>query len=259
MTLRRRIIPCLDVKEGRVVKGTKFLNLRDAGDPVEIARMYDEQGADELTFLDITASSDKRDIILDVVARTAEQVFMPLTVGGGVRVLEDIHKLLRAGADKVAINTAAVNNPEFVKEASRKFGSQCIVIAIDAKRKPSNNGWEVYTHGGRTPVGLDAVEWAEKMNSFGAGEILLTSMDADGTKDGYDIELTRRVSRAVSIPVIASGGVGTLEHIYEGLVSGEADAALAASIFHFREYTVGDVKRYLKKRGVSVRDERAHG
>ncbi len=259
MTLRRRIIPCLDVKEGRVVKGVKFLNLRDAGDPVEVARIYDEQGADELTFLDITASSDKRDIILDVVAHTAEQVFMPLTVGGGVRVLEDIHKLLRAGADKVAINTAAVKNPEFVHEASRRFGSQCIVVAIDAKRRVDADGWEVYTHGGRTPTGIDAIEWAKKMDEFGAGEILLTSMDADGTKKGYDIELTKTVCRAVSIPVIASGGVGTLEHLYDGLTKGEADAVLAASIFHFKEYTIGEAKRYLKERSVSVRDESAHG
>lgn len=259
MTLRRRIIPCLDVKEGRVVKGVKFLNLRDAGDPVEVARIYDEQGADELTFLDITASSDKRDIILDVVAHTAEQVFMPLTVGGGVRVLEDIHKLLRAGADKVAINTAAVKNPEFVHEASRRFGSQCIVVAIDAKRRVDADGWEVYTHGGRTPTGIDAIEWAKRMDEFGAGEILLTSMDADGTKKGYDIELTKTVCRAVSIPVIASGGVGTLEHLYDGLTKGEADAVLAASIFHFKEYTIGEAKRYLKGRSVSVRDESAHG
>jgi cyclase len=252
MTLLKRIIPCLDVTEGRVVKGVKFLNLRDAGDPVEVAKMYDEQGADELTFLDITASSDKRDIILDVVARTAEQVFMPLTVGGGVRVLEDIHRLLRAGADKVAINTAAVRNPEFVGEAARKFGSQCIVVAIDAKRKPGG-GWEVYTHGGRNATGLDVVEWARKMEEMGAGEILLTSMDADGTKQGYDLELTRAVSDATTIPVIASGGVGSLEHLYDGVTKGGADAVLAASIFHFKESTVGDAKQYLKERGVPVR------
>ncbi len=259
MTLRKRIIPCLDVKEGRVVKGVKFLNLRDAGDPVEVAKEYDRQGADELTFLDITASSDKRDIILDVVARTAEQVFMPLTVGGGVRVLDDIHKLLRAGADKVAINSAAVKNPEFVWEAARKFGSQCIVVAIDAKRRENKSGWEVFIHGGRTPTGLDAIEWAKKMDEYGAGEILLTSMDADGTKAGYDIELTQAVSRAVNAPVIASGGVGTLQHMYEGLTAGEADAVLAASIFHFREYTVGEAKKYLGEKGVSVRGEEAHG
>lgn len=258
MTLKRRIIPCLDVKAGRVVKGVKFVNLVDAGDPVEIARKYDEQGADELTFLDITASHEERDIILDIVAKTAEQVFMPLTVGGGVRVLEDIHRLLRAGADKVGINTAAVKNPEFVREASEKFGSQCIVVAIDAKKNGSS-GWEVYTHGGRERTGIDAVEWAKRMESFGAGEILLTSMDADGTKEGYDIELTRTVSRATGIPVIASGGVGTLEHIYEGLTDGEADAALAASIFHFREYTVGEVKKYLGERGVPVRNPEDHG
>lgn len=242
-----------------MVKGVKFLNLRDAGDPVEVAKKYDEQGADELTFLDITASSDKRDIILDVVARTAEQVFMPLTVGGGVRVLEDIHKLLRAGADKVAINTAAVKNPEFVWEAARRFGSQCIVVAIDAKRRENKNGWEVFIHGGRTPTGLDAIEWAKKMDEYGAGEILLTSMDADGTKAGYDIELTQAVSRAVNAPVIASGGVGTLQHMYEGLTAGEADAVLAASIFHFREHTVGEAKKYLEEKGVSVRGEEAHG
>lgn len=253
MALCRRIIPCLDVTEGRVVKGVKFLNLRDAGDPVEVARIYDEQGADELTFLDITASSDKRNIILDIVAKTAEQVFMPLTVGGGVRVQEDIQKLLRAGADKVAINSAAVKNPEFVKEAATRFGRQCIVVAIDAKRR-EGGGWEVYINGGRTPTGLDAVEWAARMESMGAGEILLTSMDADGTKDGYDLELTRAVSRTVNIPVIASGGAGNLEHLYEALTEGEADAVLAASIFHFREYTIADAKRYLRERGVLARE-----
>ncbi|HEB72795.1 MAG TPA: imidazole glycerol phosphate synthase subunit HisF [Nitrospirae bacterium] len=257
MTLKRRIIPCLDVKAGRVVKGVKFVNLRDAGDPVQIARAYDEQGADELTFLDITASHEERDIILDIVAKTAEQVFMPLTVGGGVRVIEDIHRLLRAGADKVGINTAAVKRPEFVREASQRFGAQCIVVAIDAKANGSS-GWEVYTHGGREPAGIDAVEWASRMESFGAGEILLTSMDADGTKEGYDLKLTRAISRAVGIPVIASGGVGTLEHIYEGLTEGEADAALAASIFHFGEYTITEVKTYLGERGVPVRDPKDH-
>jgi len=252
MTLCRRIIPCLDVKDGRVVKGVKFLDLKDAGDPVEIAKEYDRQGADELTFLDITASHEKRKIILDVVAHTAEQVFMPLTVGGGVRELADIYALLRAGADKVAVNTAATKNPEFVRESSLRFGSQCIVVAIDAKRK-SGGGWEVYTHGGRTPTGLDAVEWAKRMEEYGSGEILLTSMDADGTKQGYDLELTRAVSRAVTIPVIASGGVGNLEHIYEGLTTGEADAALAASIFHYREHTIAEAKEYLRARGVPVR------
>jgi len=253
MTLKKRIIPCLDVTEGRVVKGVKFLNLRDAGDPVEIARYYDEHGADELTFLDITASHEKRNIILDVVARTAEQVFMPLTVGGGVRTLDDIHALLRAGADKVAINTAAVKTPEFVREAAQRFGSQCIVVAIDAKKRPNAAGWEVFIHGGRTPTGLDTVEWAKKMENFGAGEILLTSMDADGTKQGYDLKLTRAVSSAVTIPVIASGGVGTLEHLYEGLTEGGADAVLAASIFHFREFTIGQAKNYLAERGAQVR------
>ena len=252
MTLKRRIIPCLDVTEGRVVKGVKFVDLRDAGDPVEVAGIYDEQGADELTFLDITASSDKREIILDVVAHTAEQVFMPLTVGGGIRRLEDIHRLLRAGADKVAINTAAVNNPDFVRESAERFGRQCIVVAIDAKRR-AGGGFEVYTHGGRKPTGLDAVEWAERMEKLGAGEILLTSMDADGTKNGYDLELTRAVSRATGIPVIASGGAGNLEHLYEALTEGEADAVLAASIFHFREYTIAEAREYLRERGVPVR------
>ncbi|MBF0169700.1 MAG: imidazole glycerol phosphate synthase subunit HisF [Nitrospinae bacterium] len=257
MTLRRRIIPCLDVKAGRVVKGVKFVDLVDAGDPVSIAKRYDEEGADELTFLDITASHEERDIILDVVARTAEQVFMPLTVGGGVRTLDDIHNLLRAGADKVAINSAAVKNPDFVREASARFGAQCIVVAIDAKRK-EGGGWEVYVHGGRTPTGIDVVAWAEKMQEYGAGEILLTSMDADGTKAGYDIALTRAVADAVSLPVIASGGVGTLEHLREGLVEGGADAALAASIFHFREHTIAEAKTYLAEQGVPVRSPEDH-
>lgn len=253
--LTKRIIPCLDVKDGRVVKGVQFVGLRDAGDPVEAAEAYCAQGADELTFLDITASSDKRSIILDVVAQTAERVFMPLTVGGGVRTIDDIRGLLNAGADKVSINTAAVHNPEFVREAAERFGSQCIVVAIDARRVPDSDplAWEVYTHGGRNTTGIDAVEWAQRMESFGAGEILLTSMDKDGTKDGYDIELTRTVADRVRIPVIASGGVGNLEHIREGLVEGGASAALAASIFHFREHTIGECKEYLRQKGVPVR------
>ena len=249
--LAKRIIPCLDVKEGRVVKGTRFINLRDAGDPVEVAKMYDQQGADEVAFLDITASHEQRDILIDMVRRTAEQIFIPLTVGGGVRRLEDIRKLLKAGADKVSINTAAVKDPRFVERASKRFGSQCVVIAIDAKRR--EGGWEVYTHGGRVPTGRYALLWAKQMEELGAGEILLTSMDRDGTKDGYDIELTRRISESVDIPVIASGGVGRLEHLYDGLVFGKADAVLAASIFHYREFTVADVKAYLKERGVTVR------
>jgi cyclase len=272
--LAKRIIPCLDVKEGRVVKGVSFVNLRDAGDPVEVAALYNNEGADEICFLDITASHERRSILIDVVKRTAEKVFMPLTVGGGVRTLEDIRTLLKAGADKVSINTAAVQRPEFVREASERFGSQCIVVAIDAKRvmpsidnprtpvgtelnsvpeKGENITWEVYVHGGRTPTGLDAILWAKKMEEYGAGEILLTSMDKDGTKDGYDIELTRAVSGAVSIPVIASGGAGTPEHLCEGLTAGKADAVLAASIFHFREYTIREVKEYLRGRGIFVR------
>ena len=249
--LAKRIIPCLDVKAGRVVKGVKFLELQDAGDPVEIARVYDREGADELCFLDITASHENRGIILDVVARTAEQVFMPLTVGGGINKLEDIRKLLKAGADKVSINTGAVNRPDFVREAAEMFGSQCIVVAIDAKR--AGDRWEVFTHGGRNPAGIDACDWADRMESYGAGEILLTSMDRDGTKAGYDLELTRAVADRVGIPVIASGGVGTLEHIYEGLTQGNASAALAASIFHFRQYTIAECKSYLEQRGVVVR------
>jgi len=253
--LAKRIIPCLDVNAGRVVKGTNFVNLRDAGDPVEAAQLYDEQGADELTFLDITASSDERDIIIDVVRATAERVFMPLTVGGGVREISDVRKLLLAGADKVSINTAAVHRPEFVEEAARRFGSQCIVVAIDAKMRGElpEAGWEVFTHGGRRPTGLDALEWARRMEALGAGEILLTSMDADGTKDGFDVPLTRAVAEAVEIPVIASGGAGNAEHLLEALTAGKADAALAASIFHFRETTVGEVKRLLADRGVCVR------
>ncbi|MCJ7501201.1 imidazole glycerol phosphate synthase subunit HisF [bacterium] len=254
--LARRIIPCLDVTEGRVVKGVQFVDLIDAGDPVEVAAAYNEQGADEVTFLDITASSDKREIILDVVRRTAETVFIPLTVGGGVRNLENIRDLLKAGADKVSINTAAVDRPEFVSEASKRFGSQCIVVAIDAKRTSGPDGslaWEVYIHGGRTPTGIDVVQWAARMEEYGAGEFMLTSMDKDGTKDGYDIELTRTISDTVNIPIIASGGVGTLHHMYEGFVDGGASAVLAASIFHFKEYTVGEAKEYLQSRGVPMR------
>ncbi|MEJ2253813.1 MAG: imidazole glycerol phosphate synthase subunit HisF [Nitrospirota bacterium] len=271
--LAKRIIPCLDVRDGRVVKGVNFVNIRDAGDPVENAIFYDEQGADELVFLDITASHEKRDIIIDVVRRTANDIFMPLTVGGGVRTLEDIRALLKAGCDKVAINTTAVKNPPFIRQASARFGSQCIVVAIDAKGCRSAQGeppewmadrslmpeegkssWEVYTHGGRRPKGIDAVKWARHMEEMGAGEILLTSMDRDGTRDGYDIGLTRTVSEAVGIPVIASGGVGSLEHLYEGLVEGKADAVLAASIFHYREYTIEEAKDFLRERGVVVRD-----
>jgi cyclase len=246
----RRIIPCLDVKDGRVVKGVNFVGLRDAGDPVEIAARYDAEGADELTFLDITASHEKRPILLDVVRRTAETVFMPLTVGGGVRELADIRALLNAGADKVSINTAAVARPEFVREAAERFGTQCIVVAVDAKQR--GEGWEVFTHGGRTATGLDALDWARRMESYGAGEILLTSMDRDGTRLGYDLALTAAIARAVRVPVIASGGVGILDHLYEGLQAG-ADAVLAASIFHYRECTIGQVKRYLAERGVAVR------
>jgi cyclase len=250
--LCKRIIPCLDVKDGRVVKGINFVGLRDAGDPVEVAQRYDAEGADELTFLDITASHERRNIILDVVARTAETVFMPLTVGGGVRTVEDVRNLLNAGADKVSINTAAVDRPEFVAEAAEKFGSQCIVVAVDAKRTAPER-WEVFIHGGRTPTGLDAVDWARRMERSGAGEILLTSMDRDGTREGYDIPLTRTIADAIGIPVVASGGVGTLEHIYEGLTAGHAEAALAASIFHYREHSIPDCKRYLAERGVRVR------
>ncbi|MFQ5432873.1 MAG: imidazole glycerol phosphate synthase subunit HisF [Nitrospinota bacterium] len=249
--LTRRIIPCLDVKDGRVVKGVNFVNLVDAGDPVEQAKLYDEQGADELTYLDITASVEKRAAIIDVVERTADQVFIPLTVGGGIRCLDDIRVLLRAGADKVGINTAAVDDPELVREAAVSFGSQCIVVAIDAKKK--GDGWEVFTHGGRTPTGVDALQWAEKVQELGAGEILLTSMDRDGTRIGYDIPLTKAVCDAVDIPVIASGGVGDMEDFYEGFTEANADAALAASIFHFGEKTIGEVKRYLAEKGVSVR------
>lgn len=250
--LAKRIIPCLDVTDGRVVKGTKFLDLRDAGDPVECAELYNRQGADELVFLDITASSDGRDTMVDVVARTAERCFMPLTVGGGIRSVEDMRRMLMAGADKVGVNTAAIHNPELVAAGAKAFGAQCIVVAIDAKRN-DRGGWTVHTHGGRNPTELDAVEWAREVCRLGAGEILLTSMDADGTKDGYDIALTRAVSRAVSIPVIASGGAGTVEHMAEVLREGEADAVLAASVFHFGQYTVADVKHHLAAEGIPVR------
>ena len=274
--LAKRIIPCLDVKDGRVVKGTRFVNLRDAGDPAEVAALYDQQRADELVFLDITASYERRDIFVDVVRRTADMTFTPLTVGGGLRTVEDIRTLLLAGADKVSLNTSAVERPELITEAAMRFGSQCIVLAIDAKRidnsaecastsaprtshlaprtPASVARWQVYTHGGRTPIGLDAVGWAKQGEALGAGEILLTSMDRDGTKDGYDLALTRAVSDAVAIPVIASGGAGTLDHLYEALVDGRADAVLAASIFHFRECSIRDAKVYLRGRGVPVRD-----
>ena len=251
----KRIIPCLDVRDGRVVKGVNFVGLRDAGDPVEAAENYDAQGADELVFLDITASSERRGILLDVVRRTAERVFMPLTVGGGIRGLDDIRHLLNAGADKVSINTAAVQHPELIRAAAERFGSQCVVVAVDARRVPGSQPlrWEVYTHGGRIPTGLDALQWVRRVTENGAGEILLTSMDRDGTRDGYDIELTRAVGQAVAIPVIASGGVGTLEHIRQGLDEAQADAALAASIFHFGEYTIGECKAYLRECGIEVR------
>jgi cyclase len=250
--LTRRIIPCLDVTGGRVVKGVRFLDLVDAGDPVAVAKRYDEEGADEVTFLDITASHEERDIMLDVVRRCAEQVFIPLTVGGGIRAIEDIRGLLAAGADKVSVNTAAVNDPELVTRSARRFGSQCIVVAIDAKQR-SGGGWEVYTHGGRKRVGKDAVAWAQEVVERGAGEILLTSMDKDGTKDGYDLELTRAIADAVEVPVIASGGAGTLEHLAEAFTVGGADAALAASIFHFREFTIRQAKEHLASSGIPVR------
>ena len=250
--LAKRIIPCLDVNAGRVVKGVNFVELRDAGDPVEIARRYDEQGADELTFLDITASSDDRDIILHIVEAVASQVFIPLTVGGGVRQVEDVRRLLNAGADKVSMNTAAVNNPQLVADASAKVGAQCIVVAVDAKQT-SPGRWEVFTHGGRKNTGLDAIEWARKVESLGAGEILLTSMDRDGTKAGFDLPLTRAVAEAVGIPVIASGGVGTLQHLADGVTEGRADAVLAASIFHYGEYTVRQAKEFMRSRGIEVR------
>ena len=256
MALAKRIIPCLDVDNGRVVKGVQFVDIRDAGDPVEVAKRYDEQGADEITFLDITASSDDRATTIHTVRAIAEQVFIPLTVGGGIRTIEDIRNMLNAGADKTAINSAAITNPEFVRQAAEKFGSQCIVIAIDAK-KVSKDGepgkWEIFTHGGRKPTGIDVVEWAIKMTHFGAGEVLLTSMDQDGVKSGFDIELTRAVSDAVNVPVIASGGVGNLQHLADGVTQGKADAVLAASIFHFGEHTVQEAKEHMQKEGIEVR------
>jgi len=252
VSLAKRVIPCLDVTAGRVVKGVNFVGLRDAGDPVEIAARYDEQGADELCFLDITASSDERDIIVHVIEAVAERVFIPLTVGGGVRKVEDVRRLLNAGADKVSINTAAVQNPELVRHASDKVGNQCIVVAIDAKQR-TGGGWEVYTHGGRRATGIDAIEWARRMERAGAGEILLTSMDRDGTREGFDLGLTRAVCDAVGVPVIASGGAGTLAHMAEGVIEGGADAVLAASIFHFGEHTVGECKALMKARGIEVR------
>jgi len=251
--LAKRIIPCLDVNDGRVVKGVNFVGLRDAGDPVECARAYEAQGADELTFLDITASHEARRTVVDIVSEVAKQVFMPLTVGGGVREVADVRKMLKAGADKVSINTAAILNPDIINQASEPFGSQCIVVAIDARRREDGTGWQVYTHGGRNPTELDAIQWAVECAQRGAGEILLTSMDADGTKAGYDLELTRALCEAVPVPVIASGGAGTLEHLYDGLTEGRADAVLAASIFHFGEFTVGECKSYLEDRGVCIR------
>jgi len=256
MSLAKRIIPCLDVDNGRVVKGVKFVDIRDAGDPVEIARRYDREGADEITFLDITATHDNRDTIVHVVEQVASEVFIPLTVGGGIRTLEDIRRMLNAGADKVGINSAAVANPEFVREAAERFGSQCIVVAIDAKKvsqagEPSR--WEIFTHGGRKPTGIDAIEWAKKMVSYGAGEILLTSMDRDGTREGFDLPLTRAISEAVTVPVIASGGVGCLDHLADGITEGKADAVLAASIFHFAEYTIEQAKQHMASRGIEVR------
>jgi cyclase len=256
MPLAKRIIPCLDVDAGRVVKGVQFVDIRDAGDPVEVAKRYDEQGADEITFLDITASSDERETMVHVVEQVAGQVFIPLTVGGGIRTSADIRRMLNAGADKVAINTAAVFNPEFVKEAAERFGSQCIVVAIDAKRVSGEGEprrWEIFTHGGRKPTGIDAVEWARKMVEYGAGEILLTSMDRDGTKSGFDLELTRAIADAVRVPVIASGGVGTLDHLVAGVSEGHAEAVLAASIFHFGEYTIEQAKRCMAEAGIEVR------
>jgi cyclase len=256
MGLAKRIIPCLDVENGRVVKGVQFLDIRDAGDPVEVAKRYDEQGADEITFLDITASHHGRDTTIHTVEAIAEQVFIPLTVGGGIRTVDDIRNMLNAGADKTAINSAAIYNPEFVKEAAEKFGSQCIVIAIDAKKVSGEgepNKWEIFTHGGRKPTGIDVIEWAIKMTNYGAGEVLLTSMDQDGVKKGFDIELTRAVSEAVNVPVIASGGVGSLQHLADGVTEGKADAVLAASIFHFGEHTVEEAKKHMQAQGIEVR------
>lgn len=249
----KRIIPCLDVNNGRVVKGTNFVNLRDAGDPIEVAKIYDAAGADELIFLDITASSDAREIKADMVRRVAENVFIPFTVGGGIRTVEDFKMILREGADKVAVNSAAIMNPALISEAADKFGSQCVVVAIDAKRREDGSGWNIFKNGGRVDMGIDAVEWAVKAEQSGAGEILLTSMDCDGTKAGYDLALTKAVAESVGIPVIASGGAGTMEHFYEALTEGKAEAALAASLFHFRELEIRDVKQYLRDRGVSVR------
>jgi len=261
MALAKRIIPCLDVDNGRVVKGVQFIDIRDAGDPVEVARRYDREGADEITFLDITASSDDRDTIVHVVEQVANQVFIPLTVGGGIRTVEDVRRMLNAGADKVAINTAAVFNPEFVREVSEKIGSQCIVVAIDAKQVSGHDDntrgepkrWEIFTHGGRKPTGLDAIEWSKKMVEYGAGEILLTSMDRDGTRIGFDLDLTRAISEAVTVPVIASGGVGELKHLAEGVIEGKADAVLAASIFHFAEHSIHEAKEYMAERGIEMR------
>lgn len=249
----KRIIPCLDVHNGRVVKGVNFVNLRDAGDPVEIAAAYDKAGADEIVFLDITASSDARKTVVDMVRRVAENVFIPFTVGGGIRTVKDFKVLLREGADKISINSSAINRPELISEAADKFGSQCVVVAIDARRRADGSGWNIYKNGGRVDVGIDAVEWAEKVCRMGAGEILLTSMDCDGTKAGYDIELTRSIAEAVSVPVIASGGAGTKEHFYEALTEGKADAALAASLFHYKELEIRELKEYLKEKGLSVR------
>jgi cyclase len=256
MSLAKRIIPCLDVDNGRVVKGVKFVDIRDAGDPVEIARRYDREGADEITFLDITATHDNRDTIVHVVEQVASEVFIPLTVGGGIRTLDDIRRMLNAGADKVGINSAAVFNPDFVREAAERFGSQCIVVAIDAKKTSlpgEENRWEIFTHGGRKPTGIDAIAWAKKMVDYGAGEILLTSMDRDGTREGFDLPLTRAISEAVTVPVIASGGVGNLDHLADGVIEGKADAVLAASIFHFAEYTIEQAKRRMASRGIEVR------
>ena len=251
--LTKRIIPCLDVKEGRVVKGTNFVGLRDAGDPIELAKRYDSERADELVFLDITASHEKRGTMVEVAKNCAAQVFIPFTVGGGIRTVEDMRKMLKAGADKISINSAAVKNPELISEGAKKFGSQCVVLAVDAKKREDNSGWEIFLNGGRTPTGIDCLDWVKKAVALGAGEILLTSMDADGTKDGYDIDLTRAVSEAVNVPVIASGGAGELKHFLQVLVDGKADAVLAASVFHYGKYTIREVKDYLKSHGVEVR------